>query len=148
MKIRLFRIRVSAEHVSQDQKELDVFLASHEILKYESAFVAAEEPFWSVILYHEESQNCIQDRLPEQYPAEEAALSEDELKIMDCLRIWRSEKAKVQKIPSYCIASNKELLSVARRRPARKEDLREIKGFGKHKIENYGSEIIEILDSI
>ena len=30
----------------------------------------------------------------------------------------------------------------------KKEELRDIKGFGKHKIENYGEEIIEILESV
>lgn len=100
------------------------------------------------MLYYEENKNRIQEHAAEKYTAEEEILSKDEARIIDCLRIWRSEKAKVQKVPTYCIASNKELLSVARRRPARKEDLQEIKGFGKHKIEHYGTEIIEILDSI
>ena len=39
-------------------------------------------------------------------------------------------------------------MSVAKYKPAKKEELLEIKGFGKHKIENYGEEILEILESI
>ncbi|WP_262487321.1 HRDC domain-containing protein [Chryseobacterium culicis] len=40
------------------------------------------------------------------------------------------------------------MMSVAKYKPAKKEELLEIKGFGKHKIENYGEEILEILESI
>nr|WP_262498045.1 HRDC domain-containing protein [Chryseobacterium sp. MYb7] len=36
------------------------------------------------------------------------------------------------------------MISVAKYKPAKKEELLEIKGFGKHKIENYGEEILEI----
>jgi ribonuclease D len=63
------------------------------------------------------------------------------------LKYWRSEKAKEQNLPSYFIASNKELMSVAKYKPAKKKNC-DIKGFGKHKIENYGEEILEILESI
>ena len=48
----------------------------------------------------------------------------------------------------YFIATNQELRSIAKYKPGKKEQLREIKGFGKHKIENYGEEIIEILESV
>ena len=39
-------------------------------------------------------------------------------------------------------------MSVAKYKPVKKEELRDIKGFGKHKIENYAEEILEILESI
>lgn len=59
------------------------------------------------------------------------------------MKLWRSEKAREHNLLSYFIASNKELISVAKYKPAKKEELLEIKGFGKHKIENYGEEILE-----
>jgi ribonuclease D len=37
------------------------------------------------------------------------------------LKYWRSEKAKEQNLPSYFIASNKELMSVAKYKPAKKK---------------------------
>jgi ribonuclease D len=90
----------------------------------------------------------VKDAKTQKYSAEEETLSLDEAKILDALKLWRSEKAKEQNLPTYFIASNKELLSVAKYKPAKKEELLEIKGFGKHKIENYGEEIIEILESV
>src|SRR5690606_15506389 len=78
----------------------------------------------------------------------ELPLNSDEVKILDSLRLWRNEKAKQQNLPSYFIATNKELLSIAKYKPAKKEELSDIKGFGRHKIENYGMEIIGLLENI
>ncbi|MDQ0477192.1 HRDC domain-containing protein [Chryseobacterium sp. MDT2-18] len=149
MKIQIFKIRLSDEFIYNDQKRLDRFLQQNTILKYETAFVKDEESYWSVVLYFEELELQINEPKSEKYSVEkEVELSIDEIKILDSLKLWRSEKAKDQKLPVYFIATNKELFSIAKYKPAKKEELLEIKGFGKHKIENYGQEIIEILETV
>jgi ribonuclease D len=102
-------------------------------------------------LYFDElkiTQNKVKDPKAAKYSAESENLNSDEEKILYALKEWRSEKAKEQNLPSYFIATNKELTSVAKYKPAKKEELLDIKGFGKHKIENYGEEILEILEGI
>ncbi|CAM3147537.1 HRDC domain-containing protein [Kaistella daneshvariae] len=149
MKVKIFKIRLSEEFIYSDQKLLDRFLEENNILKYETAFVKDDESYWSVVLYFEELKVLVNENQPEKYSADaDWVLSEDEIKILDSLKIWRSEKAKDQKLPVYFIATNKELFSIAKYKPAKKEELRDIKGFGKHKIENYGEEIIEILEMV
>lgn len=150
MKVKLIKIRVSEKDVVADQNYLDNFLKNHHIIKIETAFVndSEKENFWSVILYYEEQKLSVNEKKSVKYSAENEELNSDEIKILDSLKIWRSEKAKEENLPSYFIATNKELVSVAKFRPLKKEELLEIKGFGKHKIENYGEEIIEILESI
>lgn len=149
MKVKVLKVRLSDKFIYSDQKMLDVFLAENNVLKFESAIVKEEEGYWSVILYYEELKSAVSDHKTPKYSAEnDSELNPDEIKILDSLKLWRSEKAKDQNLPVYFIASNKELLSIAKYRPAKKEELREIKGFGKHKIENYGEEIIEILESV
>ena len=149
MKVKIFKIRLSEEFIYSDQKLLDRFLEENNILKYETAFVKDDESYWSVVLYFEELKVLVNENQPEKYIADaDSVLSEDEIKILDSLKIWRSEKAKDQKLPVYFIATNKELFSIAKYKPAKKEELRDIKGFGKHKIENYGEEIIEILEMV
>ncbi|ROI09814.1 aldolase [Chryseobacterium sp. H3056] len=149
MKVKIFKIRLSEEFIYSDQKLLDRFLEENNILKYETAFVKDDESYWSVVLYFEELKVLVNENQPEKYSADtDSVLSEDEIKILDSLKIWRSEKAKDQKLPVYFIATNKELFSIAKYKPAKKEELRDIKGFGKHKIENYGEEIIEILEMV
>ena len=149
MKVKVLKVRLSDEFIYHDQSVLDRFLKENNILKFESAFVKDEESYWSVILYYEEQKMAVSDSKTEKYAAEnDSDLNPDEIKILDSLKLWRSEKAKVQNLPVYFIASNKELVSIAKYKPGKKEELRDIKGFGKHKIENYGEEIIEILESV
>ncbi|MEY8760743.1 HRDC domain-containing protein [Chryseobacterium tongliaoense] len=151
MKIKVFTIRLDKEFLHKDQKSLDHFLAGHEIIKVETAFVN-DENYWSVVLYFDELKSepagSVKESKTIKYSAENDVLSSDEEKILSALKLWRSEKAKEQNLPTYFIASNKELMSVAKYKPAKKEELLDIKGFGKHKIENYGEEILEILENV
>ena len=148
MKVKIFKIRLSDEFIYADQMLLDRFLQENNVLKYETAFVKEDESYWSVVLYFEESKIQVNEAKPEKYNALEEDLSQDEIKIMDSLKLWRSEKAKEKSLPVYLIATNKELFSIAKYKPAKKEELLDIKGFGKYKIENYGEEIIEILETV
>lgn len=107
-----------------------------------------EENYWSVILYYEELKVQFNEPKNEKYSAEQEQLNSDEIKILDSLKLWRSEKAKEKSLPVYFIATNKELLSIAKYKPIKKEELLDIKGFGKFKIENYGGEIIQILETV
>ena len=148
MKTKIFKIRLSDEFIHSDQRNLDQFLAENNILKYETAFVKEEENYWSVILYYEELKVQFNEPKNEKYSAEQEQLNSDEIKILDSLKLWRSEKAKEKSLPVYFIATNKELLSIAKYKPIKKEELLDIKGFGKFKIENYGGEIIQILETV
>lgn len=148
MKTKIFKIRLSDEFIQADQKNLDQFLAENNILEYETAFVKDEENYWSVILYYEELKVHFNESKPEKYCAEQEKLTQDEVKILDSLKLWRNEKAREKSLPVYLIATNKELFSIAKYKPIKKEELLDIKGFGKFKIENYGEEIIEILETV
>lgn len=152
MNIKVLKVRIADEFLLQDQKMIDDFLNNHEIIKVETAFVH-DENFWSVVLYFNEyktdvKKNTVKDAKAAKYSADDEMLNSDEIEILEALKLWRSEKAREQNLPSYFIATNKELISVAKYKPAKIEELLDIKGFGKHKIENYGEEILEILDNV
>jgi ribonuclease D len=162
MKINILKVRISEEYLHKDQKMIDDFLASHEICKTSSAFVK-DENYWSVFIYYEDLKsnqkysvtknskadlNYLNDEKHDKYSAENEVLNSDELKISDSLKLWRSEKSKEQNLPAYFFVTNKEIFSIAKFKPLKKEELMEIKGFGKYKVEHYGEEIIEILEQI
>ena len=149
MKVKLIKVRLSEEYIYNDQRILDQFLRENNILKYESAFVKDDESYWSVILYYEEMKMSVNEAKSQKYSAgKDAELSQDEIAILDSLKLWRTEKAKDQNLPVYFIATNSELLSMAKYKPIKKEELLDMKGFGRHKLENYGEEIIEILERV
>lgn len=131
MKVKVFKIRLPEEFLYRDQKMLDDFLEANDIMKVETAFVS-EERYWSVILYFDELKqvkNTVKEPKMVKYSAENDSLSSDEEEILNALKLWRSEKAREQNLPTYFIATNKELMSVAKYKPAKKEELLEIKGF-------------------
>jgi len=124
MKIKVLKIRIADEFLREDQKVIDQFLETHEIIKTETAFIH-DEQFWSVVLYFNDmesviSKTSVKDSKNVKYSAEDEVLSNDEIKILDALKLWRSEKAKEQNLPTYFIATNKELVSVAKYKPAKK----------------------------
>ena len=91
MKVKIFKIRLSDEFIYADQKVLDRFLQENNVLKYETAFVKEDESYWSVVLYFEESKVQVNEPKTERYSATQEDLSQDEMKIMDSLKLWRSE---------------------------------------------------------
>jgi len=125
MKIKVLKIRIADEFLREDQREIDHFLKRHEIIKTETAFVH-DEQFWSVVLYFNDIESAVnktivKDSKAVKYSADDEMLNEDEGKILDALKLWRSEKAKEQNLPTYFIATNKELVSVAKYKPAKKK---------------------------
>ena len=150
MKIKTFKIRIAEQFLSQDEKLLNHFLEKNDIIRTETGIISEEESYWSVLVFYDEYKQVVKE--PKQKSAKfliesELELDENEMKIMESLREWRNVKAKENNLPSYFIATNKELLSIAKYRPVKKEELQDIKGFGKHKMENYGTEIIGILEN-
>ncbi|MBI2875316.1 MAG: RecQ family ATP-dependent DNA helicase [Candidatus Tectomicrobia bacterium] len=61
------------------------------------------------------------------------------------LRRWRSQRAQERGLPAYCIVHNATLEQIARRRPQRLADFDPIKGMGARTIEQWGQEILDIV---
>lgn len=61
------------------------------------------------------------------------------------LKVWRSRKAKEKNYPAYVILHDKSLKHIATSKPTNKKELLRVEGIGKQKIEDYGDEIISII---
>ena len=61
------------------------------------------------------------------------------------LKVWRSRKAKEKNYPAYVILHDKSLKQIATSKPMDKKELLRVEGIGKQKIEDYGDEIISII---
>ena len=66
----------------------------------------------------------------------------EELK--DRLQEWRTKRFMSDNVPAFTIMHQSTLMDIAAIIPKTKEELLEIKGFGKAKYEKYGEEILEI----
>jgi ATP-dependent DNA helicase RecQ len=68
--------------------------------------------------------------------------------LFEALKKWRKEKAYKERIKPYIIFSDTSLIAISNSKPKTLEELLEIRGVGTKKIEAYGNELLNILQSI
>ncbi len=72
----------------------------------------------------------------------ETELTEKEQVIYDNFKKWRADKSAIENVPTYVVAHDKELITIAKQNIEKLDDFKNIKGFGKKKIDKYGDDII------
>jgi len=81
-------------------------------------------------------------------PPAGAELTPGECERFEALRVWRDRRAAEMGCKPFVIASNRDLLNVARSGAASPADLLSIAGFGSRRAERYGEEIVAVLGSV
>ena len=147
MKVKHFRVRVSGEHLQNDQEMINQFLTEVTVEKTATNFISGMIDYWSVLVFYTVKTS----KLKETQELEKVAilnyeeLSQAEKNTLNSLKSWRSEKSVTLGMPQYMICHNSELMTIAKMKPASVEDLKKIKGFGEQKIARYGSDILTLL---
>ncbi len=65
--------------------------------------------------------------------------------LFEALRAWRLERARADGVPAYVVADNRTLTRVADERPTTESELLAVAGMGRHRVENYGEEMLAII---
>jgi ATP-dependent DNA helicase RecQ len=65
--------------------------------------------------------------------------------LFEALRSWRRSVAQSQGVPAYVVADDRTLAGIAARRPGGTDDLLEVPGMGRSRVERYGAEILRIV---
>ncbi|WP_160689710.1 DNA helicase RecQ [Clostridium sp. C2-6-12] len=68
--------------------------------------------------------------------------------LFEALKKWRKEKAYKERIKPYIIFSDTSLIAISNSKPKTLDQLLEIRGVGTKKIEAYGNELLNIINSI
>lgn len=71
----------------------------------------------------------------------------EDKELFEVLRKWRKEKAIKLGIKPYIIFSDSTIIELTNKKPKNKEELLNIRGMGEKKYENYGEEILKILNN-
>lgn len=142
MNIKVFNIRLDKEHCQEDQNRMNQFLESVEIKLTSTNFVTTSTvDFWSAVVFFEPKKETKTTMV-------ERELTDDEKKIYAALKKWRSDKAQQLMLPHYMICHNSELASIAVQKPQTLRDFKNVKGFGENKTDNYGDDIIALLNAL
>lgn len=80
-----------------------------------------------------------------QEPASGYLASEDESALFERLRAWRRERAREEQVPAYAVFHDRVLYAIAQEKPRHLSDLAAISGVGRSKLENYGEEILALV---
>ena len=67
-------------------------------------------------------------------------------KLLKVLKAWRKMKYEELLLPAFMIMHQKVLVQIAEEKPASREELMQINGFGKKQWDKYGEEILEIIE--
>lgn len=87
------------------------------------------------------------DKAAGQKPKEEWLRTEREERLWQALKKWRQERARAEEIPAYMVCGDKTLRDIVEKMPRGLDGLRSIYGLGEAKIDKFGDEILEVLDS-
>lgn len=147
MNIKHFRVRVSGEHLQNDQNAINQFLNEVVVKKTATNFIAGMIDYWSVLVFFEPKISETKESKEEEKVAVSSfeELSSDERNTLNSLKNWRSEKSNKLGLPQYMICHNSELMTIAKVKPESIDELKKIKGFGEQKISRYGTDIISLL---
>ena len=107
--------------------------------------MADEITYWSVLIYYNNKKNTVISS--KNTVNSESELSEEEKIIYNKLKDWRADKAREAQLPAYIIFHNTHLMSIARHKPCTLDDLENVNGIEKRKVEKFGIEIIEVLEN-
>ncbi|GGD17382.1 MULTISPECIES: HRDC domain-containing protein [Flavobacterium] len=149
MNVKHFRVRVSGEHLQNDQNAINQFLNEVTVQKTATNFIAGMIDYWSVLVFYE--PKILKPR--ESKESEKVSvlnydeLSQEEKNTLSSLKSWRTEKSSKLGLPQYMICHNSELMTIAKIRPHSIDELKRIKGFGENKISRYGNDIISLLQA-
>ncbi|MFN0314919.1 MAG: DNA helicase RecQ [Burkholderiales bacterium] len=78
-------------------------------------------------------------------PAAATDLSIGEMALLEQLKTWRREQARVQGVPAFVILHDKTLAEIARQQPHRLGALAQISGIGAAKLERYGADLLALI---
>lgn len=149
MKVKVFHIRLTKEHLQVDQDNLNEFLDSVAIKRTATQLVSGQTNFWSILVFYDDQKAEKSERQSDKVSVtSDSELTADEAIIYGVLKQWRSDKASELSIPSFMVCHNTELMTVAKIKPQTLAELIKIKGFGEHKIAKFGDDILALLNSI
>jgi len=99
--------------------------------------------------YLKTKSNTEIDYKPAKIPSINTSLSENILhpELYQAIRAWRDDLAREWGVPLYLVLAQKSILEILRFLPSNPAELENIKGLGKTRVKQYGSDLLEIINS-
>ena len=145
MKVKVLKIRIDDRFQITDEAIVNDYLSRFEIVNMNAKLVADEITYWSVLIYYNDKKNIANSS--KTTVTSESELSDEEKIIYNNLKDWCADEAREAQLPAYIIFHNSHLMSIARHKPCTLDDLENVNGIEKRKVEKFDIEIIEVLEN-
>jgi tRNA uridine 5-carbamoylmethylation protein Kti12 len=99
--------------------------------------------------YLKTKSNTEIDYKPAKIPSINTSSSENILhpELYQAIRAWRDELAREWGVPLFLVLAQKSILEILRLLPSNPAELENVKGLGKTRVKQYGSDLLEIINS-
>jgi superfamily II DNA helicase RecQ len=119
------------------EDDFNHFVINKVVRSYQAHFFPrASGAYWTIFIDYD---------VPTGLEPEIEGLNEAEKLLYEKLRAWRKEKAEQKGFPVYVICNNSQLKALVKQAPKTIEALKNIDGFGKKKMGDFGEELLEIV---
>lgn len=146
MQIRIFNIPINDNGASQ--AEMNRFLAGQKVLEIEQQFYQNEKgACWSFCVRYLTSNTGIFSGQKHKVDYKEL-LKENEFVLFSKLRACRKIIAATDAVPAYAVFTDEELAGICRLPEITISKLISVKGIGDKKVEKYGSQLLDLLNTI
>lgn len=150
MRIKTFEIRVDPAFREHDERTVNEFLSAVRVPRLHCGCLRSRSAWMLLVIFNEETADepAMRAALASRHLPAGAELTPGECERFEALRVWRDRRAAEMGCKPFVIASNRDLLNVARSGAASPADLLSIAGFGSCRAERYGEEIVAVLGSV
>ena len=145
MKLKVFTLRFSGSTEGFDDQPLQEFIADKEVIEYsEHFFIHENNPYLTILVAYRALESLESRRFVRQTDPR-LELDGADKEAYDALRAWRAAAAKMEGIPPYMIANNRQLAKMIKIKATSREALGRVEGIGEAKTAKYGDQILEII---
>jgi superfamily II DNA helicase RecQ len=143
--IKIFTIPFSKQNETFFEDDLNRFLLNKRAKTVKAEFFKSRENFYWTVFIDYDTVIHEKEKGGKSKEIAKVKLDEKDELLLRRLKEWRKDRADKEGIPVYIIANNAQLIEIIQSKPKSKEDLKQIKGFGKKKIETYGDDVLKII---
>ncbi len=122
----------------------------HKEIAVKTALLKASAANFSTTSYLRTKSDTEIDYKPAKSPSQTSSYSSDNVlhpELYQAIKVWRDELAKEWGVPLYLVLAQKSILELLRFLPSNPAELENIKGLGKTRVKQYGSDLLEIINS-
>lgn len=115
-----------------------------------TALMKASADGFSTTSYLQTKSNTEIDYKPAKSPSINTSYSSENMlhpELYQDIRAWRDELAREWGVPLYLVLAQKSILEILRFLPSNPAELENIKGLGKIRVKQYGTDLLEIINS-